>query len=264
MNINIEYPVNCIGSDCAFDLHSLSHVMDTFDVYDLNRIIPMKYYTNPDLYCLQFLIDNNIRTERYLISFDGISDSPIKIPDISVLFKRNPVFDEIYFLWNKSRSMNLELDILKRISLMGTCRIRASEARVGPDLNGNIFIFPPSNRIMGYLDHFCEYYNYAVGSTESVAINSFSIMANFLSIHPFVDGNGRIARTLLQSALMKCIDLKGPILPLTLVTYINASKYISCIRDLVANGNWSYYILFMDKIISTSLDLLLDYCYGLK
>lgn len=65
-----------------------------------------------------------------------------------------------------------------------------------------IFVPPPPDQVRGLLDN---YFFATVRSTNSLCIEEvIQIYSNFLKIHPFSDGNGRVARVIFDCLLRKC------------------------------------------------------------
>ncbi|MDR0793151.1 MAG: Fic family protein, partial [Chitinophagaceae bacterium] len=76
-------------------------------------------------------------------------------------------------------------------------------------------------------------------TTEDKLLLSFTAHFDFVSIHPFYDGNGRTAR-LLMNYLQKKIDL-----PLGIVHAEDRSDYINALKESRKKENVSYFTDFM-------------------
>ncbi|MEJ6498309.1 Fic family protein [Pseudoalteromonas lipolytica] len=79
-------------------------------------------------------------------------------------------------------------------------QIRVAESWVGPSKKKAIYLPPKPSKLASYLKKLESYLNDSMDSSEVKAINA---ACTFLQIHPFVDGNGRVARALYESILHK-------------------------------------------------------------
>lgn len=90
-------------------------------------------------------------------------------------------------------------------------QLRTSQVWLGEPDDGKInrVLPPPADKVDGLLDSLCNEWN-ANYSRLSDAADKFLALASFhariLAIHPFFDGNGRVARALL---MQQCLDLFG-------------------------------------------------------
>ena len=78
-------------------------------------------------------------------------------------------------------------------------------------------------------------------------IKSALIHYQFESIHPFLDGNGRIGRLLITLFLMKEGILSSPVLYLSCYLKANRSEYYDRLSDIRYNGSFEQWIKFFLK-----------------
>ena len=78
-------------------------------------------------------------------------------------------------------------------------------------------------------------------------IKSALIHYQFESIHPFLDGNGRIGRLLITLFLMKEGILSSPVLYLSCYLKANRSEYYDRLSDIRNNGSFEQWIKFFLK-----------------
>ncbi len=65
---------------------------------------------------------------------------------------------------------------------------------------GALFVPPPPDTVMDYL---ADLYVYANRTDVPILVQAAALHAQFESIHPFIDGNGRIGRTLIHAVLRR-------------------------------------------------------------
>ena len=81
---------------------------------------------------------------------------------------------------------------------------------------------PPASRVASEMQRFCEWFNMQVRPDEDGIIRSGIAHLRFLSVHPFEDGNGRIARTLADLLLAR--DENSARRFISMARQINATK----------------------------------------
>ena len=81
----------------------------------------------------------------------------------------------------------------------------------------------------------------------------------FVSIHPFSDGNGRVARFWMSLMLNK-YNKKFEFIPLEEEIYLNQEEYYSSIAECHNNGNANVFIRFILKSINSALDKIIINC----
>lgn len=78
----------------------------------------------------------------------------------------------------------------------------------GPDYNPKVhYEAPPSERMTGEMERFIEWYGQTVSTGDRLSSLTWAGTAHlyFVRIHPFEDGNGRIARALAEKALAQSL-----------------------------------------------------------
>jgi len=70
------------------------------------------------------------------------------------------------------------------------------------------------------------------------------IHAQFETVHPFLDGNGRIGRLMVSLLLHERSVLKQPLLYISLFLKENRTEYYDRLMDVRKNGNWEGWIKF--------------------
>lgn len=89
---------------------------------------------------------------------------------------------------------------------------------------GAVFVPPPHELVHGLLDDLCAFANDdALPTTAQAAIAH----AQFETIHPFVDGNGRTGRALIHMILRRRGLVTRTLLPVSLVLATHANDYVA-------------------------------------
>jgi len=70
------------------------------------------------------------------------------------------------------------------------------------------------------------------------------VHAQFETIHPFLDGNGRLGRLLVSLLLHERSVLKQPLLYISLFLKANRMEYYERLMDVRVNGNWEGWVKF--------------------
>ena len=121
---------------------------------------------------------------------------------------------------------------------------RRSQNWIGGARPGNaVFVPPPPDRIadaMGALELFLH--NQPVKTP--VLIKAAFAHAQFETIHPFLDGNGRVGRLLVP--LLLCIEgvLREPLLYLSLYFKAHRAQYYDLLNAIRDEGDWEAWVSF--------------------
>jgi Fic family protein len=122
---------------------------------------------------------------------------------------------------------------------------RSSQNWIGGTRPGNAAFVPPEPEILpDYLDNL-ELYIHSEGSP--ILIKAAIAHLQFETIHPFLDGNGRIGRLLIILILCDFGLLKSPLLYLSLYFKENRRVYYSLMNEVREKGNWEDWIRFFLK-----------------
>ena len=118
------------------------------------------------------------------------------------------------------------------------------------------FVPPPHNQLLDHLDNFEEFLHHR--KTNNVALIDAAIAhAQFETIHPFLDGNGRVGRLLIILMLINKQILTTPILYLSLYFKRNRSEYYRHLDLTRQTGDWEAWVkFFLRGVIETSTEAL--------
>lgn len=121
---------------------------------------------------------------------------------------------------------------------------RRSQNWIGGTRPGNaLFVPPPPDRVdacMGDLERFLH----DDPIRMSVLVKTALAHAQFETIHPFLDGNGRLGRLLITLLLQHERVLKEPILYLSIFFKKHRAQYYELLQRTRTHGDWESWIAF--------------------
>ncbi len=130
---------------------------------------------------------------------------------------------------------------------------RTSQNWIGGSRPGNArFVPPPPERLMETLDLF-EKFLHDDSVKLPALIKAALVHVQFETIHPFLDGNGRLGRLLITFIL--CVEgvLKEPLLYLSLYLKANRQIYYDHLQSVRETGDWESWIkFFLTGVIETA------------
>ena len=88
------------------------------------------------------------------------------------------------------------------------------------------FVPPPPDLVPGLIEDLLRYLN---GATHAPLIQAALVHAQFETIHPFTDGNGRVGRALIHTVLTRRGLLPGMVLPTSLVLSTLSHRYVEAL-----------------------------------
>lgn len=94
------------------------------------------------------------------------------------------------------------------------------------------FVPPPHELVLELMEDLVEYLN---GAAHGALIQAALVHAQFETIHPFVDGNGRVGRALIHAVLQRRGLVDSPILPISMILGTISQRYVdglTCFRDV--------------------------------
>jgi len=130
---------------------------------------------------------------------------------------------------------------------------KKSQNWIGGTRPGNAkFVPTPPDLVvqeMGELEKFIH----EEDSGISVLIKAALIHVQFETIHPFLDGNGRLGRLLITLILCDAGILKEPLLYLSLYFKMNREQYYDLLQDIRTSGDWERWVkFFLRGVVETA------------
>ncbi|MGJ7546454.1 Fic family protein [Variovorax sp. LT1R16] len=123
-------------------------------------------------------------------------------------------------------------------------QLRKSQNWIGGTRPGNaMFVPPPANEVpalLGTLEHFIHDDASALPSLVRVAL----VHVQFETIHPFLDGNGRIGRLLIAALLEAWGLLPQPLMYLSAYLKQHQAEYYHRLAAVRTEGDWEGWVAF--------------------
>jgi Fic family protein len=187
------------------------------------------------------------REETALTVEEGLTSGSKSIKDYLEAKNHAEAFDYIISLINQEK-INYEDVILKIHSLIlngidDNNRGRYRNVRVR--IAGADVVFPNPLKVPDLMKNFTE----KLDKKPNSVLNAFEAHYKLVEIHPFVDGNGRTARLLMNLILVRAGYLSMVIAP------IERKRYISAINSRNTKGNLLAYHRYMLRVLKKSLDM---------
>lgn len=121
---------------------------------------------------------------------------------------------------------------------------RRSQNWIGGSRPGNaLYVPPPVDRLDACLDNL-ERFIHETDTGLPVSIKAGLLHAQFESIHPFLDGNGRLGRLLITLLLCERGVLRQPLLYLSLYFKIRRDEYYRELQSVRSTGDWEAWLAF--------------------
>ncbi|MEE9368663.1 MAG: Fic family protein, partial [Pontiella sp.] len=151
------------------------------------------------------------------------------------------------------REMHEELLSKGRGSDKQPGEFRQSQNWIGGTRPGNAsFVPPPPEEVMNCMGDF-ELFLHDQPEPTSVLLKAALAHVQFETIHPFLDGNGRLGRLIIT--LMLCSEkvLKEPMLYLSLYFKTHRARYYELLDEVRHTGDWEAWLeFFADAVTDTA------------
>lgn len=135
---------------------------------------------------------------------------------------------------------------------------RRTQNWLGGTRPGNaVFIPPPVDKVMDCMGSLEKFLNNEPIKMP-ILIKTALAHVQFETIHPFLDGNGRIGRLLITLLLYAEGILHDPILYLSLYFKRNREQYYDLLQNVRTNGDWESWLLFFMNGIRETSDKAVD------
>jgi Fic family protein len=133
--------------------------------------------------------------------------------------------------------------------------LRRSQNWIGGTRPGNaLFVPPPAERVPELLADM-ERFIHAPDQALPPLVKTALIHLQFETVHPFLDGNGRIGRLLIGALLEHWGLLPEPLMVLSGYLKRHQSEYYACLSAVRTDGDWERWVaFFLEGIINSAAD----------
>lgn len=132
---------------------------------------------------------------------------------------------------------------------------RTSQNWIGGSSPANAaFVPPPAHVVMDALGAFERFIHDHAHDTP-VLVRCALAHAQFETIHPFLDGNGRVGRLLITFMLVEAKVLTLPLLYLSIYLKANRSEYYDRLMNVRMKGDWEGWLRFFLRGVSDTARL---------
>ena len=189
---------------------------------EMNRQIK-EYFRIGLTYSSNALEGNSLTiSETKVVIEDGLTIAGKPLRDHYEATGHSDAFDHMYDL---ATGTTITEDDIKKLHALFYHRIKEEDAgiyrRVQAIMSGSQYPLPRAEALPGMIQKFIEDLPDLKKNYHPV-VYAARLHKEFVFIHPFVDGNGRVARLLMNVALMQAGYIIAIIPPLKRVEYINA------------------------------------------
>lgn len=131
---------------------------------------------------------------------------------------------------------------------------RRSQNWIGGTRPGNaLFVPPPPERVMDCLGNL-ETFLHEDSGRLPVLVRAALVHVQFETIHPFLDGNGRLGRLLITFLLCERGVIKQPILYLSLFFKTHRQTYYDLLQQVRERGDWESWLEFFLTGVAETAD----------
>lgn len=190
------------------------------------------------------------RKETELVIDNGITSTSKPLQHYIEAVNHAKAFEKIIAFLDEDKNINENFMLnIHKIILTGldddnagfyrNCRVRIS---------GSTVIMPNPIKVP---DLMTDFYNWLSDNMDNEPLTAILAHLKFVSIHPFVDGNGRCARLLMNTILLKFGFTPIVIRP------TDRKKYLSVVENYQLKSDDKPYINFMLNLLNRSLKVLI-------
>jgi len=130
---------------------------------------------------------------------------------------------------------------------------RRSQNWIGGSRPGNALFVPPPPQFVQNCMSDLEKFLHADETTLPVLVKAGLSHVQFETIHPFLDGNGRVGRLLIPFLLCSTGALRDPLLYLSLYFKQHRDEYYALLNQVRTEGNWEDWLeFFIEGVRQTS------------
>jgi len=240
------------------EVENLKKEIASFQPLKRRKVQELKQYYRIGLTYSSNAIEGNSlsEAETKIILEDGIAIGGKLVKEHLEVLGHSDAYDVVLKL-AKNHSEITERDINKLHKLF---YFRIDQKQAGKYRKGQVFITgtdfvpPASDQVPSLMKQFAAEIPTLKAKYHPIEFAAL-LHLKLVTIHPFIDGNGRIARLAMNLALMQAGY------PITIIPVINRMDYINCIKQIQLNNDPIPFINFISAMAYESAN---DYVRMLK
>jgi Fic family protein len=201
------------------------------------------------------------------------SDQAPGVPIDDVMEVSNYVAAMEYGLSRLRSGFPLSLRLIKEVhhhllskgrgSALQPGNFRISQNWIGGTNPGNaVFVPPPPDQVMPCLDAL-EKFLHGKPAPTSALVKAALAHVQFETVHPFLDGNGRVGRLLITLILCSERLLSQPLLYLSLFFKRHRQQYYNLLQQVREQGDWEAWLNFFFEGVQVTADGAVNTAQGL-
>jgi len=136
--------------------------------------------------------------------------------------------------------------------------IRSSQNWIGGTRPGNaVFVPPPPHLLIEGMSDL-EKFIHDDRKNISTVLKAGLVHLQFETLHPFLDGNGRVGRLLIILLFMSEGLLREPLLYISLFLKTHRQRYYELLNSVRLEGDWESWLIFFAEAIESSANSAVD------
>jgi Fic family protein len=188
-------------------------------------------------------------SETKVVIEDGLTIEGKPLRDVYEAVGHAKAYDQIYQLSTHKTLEEADILMLHRLFYQQIDADQAGYYRsVSVFISGSKFAVTPPKKIATEMKKFVEWFNKTEATTHPIDFAAL-VHKKFVFIHPFIDGNGRLARLLMNLALLRN-EYSIALIPVLL-----RHEYIAALEQAHTDDH-RFREFIADRIIATQVDLL--------
>ncbi len=210
-------------------------------------------------------IEGTQSTLTDLLRFETDAEAGQPIDDIREV---SNYVDAMMFGLDRLRELPLSLRLIREMhgqllqsgrgAAMNPGEFRRSQNWVGGTRPGNaLYVPPPTSELNSVLDSF-EHFMHEEVSGLPPLIKAGLLHVQFETIHPFLDGNGRVGRLLITLYLCMQGVLHKPLLYLSLYLKTHRAEYYRLLQEVRERGAWEIWLTFFLEGVAETANQAFD------
>ena len=188
-------------------------------------------------------------SETKVVIEDGLTIEGKPLHDVYEAVGHARAYDQIYQLATHKTLEEADILMLHRLFYQQIDADQAGHYRsVSVFISGSKFAVTPPKKIATEMKKFVEWFNKKEATTHPIEFAAL-VHKKFVFIHPFIDGNGRLARLMMNLALLRNEY------SIALIPAVLRHEYIAILEQAHTDDH-RFREFIADRIIATQVDLL--------